>query len=213
MGYGTWRSLVAHQYGVLGVGGSNPLVPTTKYTLIMANALTIFRLILIPVFIILIFYPSPVLRYYALGVFILASLTDAVDGFVARKMKSVSEFGKHVDPFADRLLIISALVCLIIKNETKIWIAVLIIARDLLILIGFLSVKKKFGISIPVSVYGKITTVVVLIAIAVAIFGLKPYSDYLLYFAGILSVISALYYVIRAKRMLLTREIVKKEAA
>lgn len=179
----------------------------------MANALTIFRLILIPVFIALIFYPSSAFRYYALGVFILASLTDAVDGFVARRMKSVSEFGKHVDPFADRLLIISALICLIIKNETEIWVAVLIIARDLLILIGFLTVRKKSGISIPVSIYGKITTAVVLIAIAVAILRLKPYSDYLLYMAGLLSLISAVYYGIRARRLLFDREIVKKEAA
>ena len=205
--------MVAHQYGVLGVGGSNPLVPTIKLTKIMANALTIFRLILIPVFIVLIFYPFPEFRYYALGVFILASLTDAIDGLVARKMKSVSEFGKHVDPFADRLLIISALICLIIKNETEIWVAALIIARDLLILIGFLTVRKKSGISIPVSIYGKVTTAVVLLAIAAAIFGLNPYSDYLLYAAGLLSVISAVYYGIKARRLLFAREIGKKEAA
>jgi CDP-diacylglycerol--glycerol-3-phosphate 3-phosphatidyltransferase len=106
----------------------------------LANFFTCIRIALIPVVIWLILAMSTqeinASHYWALGVFVFAALTDFIDGQLARRMDIISEFGKIADPLADRLLVISVLIALMVGEFMPVWMGVLIIARDIIILAG-----------------------------------------------------------------------------
>lgn len=100
----------------------------------LPNKLTIFRVILIPFFILFLLVPiTSVDKWIALAIFIVASLTDLLDGKIARKYNLVTNFGKFMDPLADKLLVCSALICLIELNKIPSWMAIIIIAREFII--------------------------------------------------------------------------------
>ncbi len=97
----------------------------------LPNKLTIFRVILIPFFIIFLLIPiTSYDKWIALAIFIVASLTDLLDGKIARKYNLVTNFGKFMDPLADKLLVCSALICLIELNKIPSWMVIIIIARE-----------------------------------------------------------------------------------
>jgi cardiolipin synthase len=106
----------------------------------MANFFTCLRIILIPVVLWLISIMSKQTtdsaHYWALGVFMFAAATDFIDGQIARRTNTISEFGKLVDPLADRLLVISVLVALMWREFLPLWMGLLIVSRDVLMLIG-----------------------------------------------------------------------------
>jgi len=125
----------------------------------LANILTLIRLLLVPVFIIAIWYQKP---FIALVVFTVAGLTDAIDGYIARKFNQVSQFGKIVDPIADKTLLVSAFI-FIFNSQLPIkfpfWFVVLVISRDLYILAGSLLIYFIQGyLRVNPSVFGKATT-------------------------------------------------------
>ena len=120
------------------------------------NLLTISRILSVPVFIILMLEPSPVRALIAGIVFSLASATDWLDGYLARKWGQVTKFGKHLDPIADKILIMSALVVLVELRSDVVhsWMAILIIGREFAVT-GLRSIAASEGIIIPAEPVGK----------------------------------------------------------
>lgn len=128
----------------------------------LPNKITMIRIILIPFFVFFMLTDFvPYSQYIAAAVFIIASLTDTLDGYLARKYNLVSNFGKFVDPLADKLLVCSALVCFVAlpDNPMPAWGVIVIISRDFIIS-GFRLVASDAGVVIAASWWGKIKTVV-----------------------------------------------------
>ena len=125
----------------------------------LPNQLTIFRVILIPFFVF--FLLTDVLGaggdYLALVIFIVASLTDMLDGKIARKYNLVTNFGKFMDPLADKLLVCSAMICLVDLRLLPSWIVIIIIAREFIIS-GFRLIAAEHQIVIAASMWGKFKT-------------------------------------------------------
>lgn len=128
----------------------------------LPNKITMLRIILIPFFVFfmltdVVFYS----KYIAAGIFIVASLTDTLDGYLARKYELVSNFGKFMDPLADKLLVCSALICFVAVpgNPMPAWGVIVIVSRDFIIS-GFRLVASDAGVVIAASWWGKIKTVV-----------------------------------------------------
>jgi CDP-diacylglycerol--glycerol-3-phosphate 3-phosphatidyltransferase len=130
-----------------------------------ANKITMIRIFLIPVFMICLFsnwyYSKPV----AVGIFIIASATDFLDGYIARKYHQITDFGKFIDPLADKLLVTAAFVGLVEFNIMPAWIAIIIIARELIVN-ALRTVAISSGKVIAASNFGKAKTIVQLIGVA-----------------------------------------------
>ncbi|MFW6366110.1 MAG: CDP-diacylglycerol--glycerol-3-phosphate 3-phosphatidyltransferase [Spirochaetota bacterium] len=133
------------------------------------NMLSLLRIVLIPLFLYLLFQPGPVGKIWAITVFIIASITDFLDGWSARKLNQYSELGKFLDPLADKFLVIAALTAFLILDPLiPVWMVVIIVARDLLItLLRFLAVRK--GSSIRTSRFGKVKTAFQMVSIIIII--------------------------------------------
>lgn len=125
----------------------------------LANKLTLLRIFLVPLFIILLGYNQPL---YALIVFTIAGLTDAIDGYIARKRDEITLFGKIVDPIADKTLLLSAFIFIYNSNlvyKFPFWFVVLVISRDMYILLGSALIYLIKGhLKVNPSVFGKATT-------------------------------------------------------
>ena len=134
----------------------------------MANNLTIGRVLMIPVFLVLMYVDFPGSRYWALGVYIVACLTDFADGYIARHYNQVSDFGKFMDPLADKLLVCSALIAFVDMDLMPTWIVMIIIAREFIIS-GFRLVASDNGIVIAAGIWGKLKTVCQMVMIIVLI--------------------------------------------
>ena len=173
----------------------------------LPNKLTIFRVILIPFFIIALLVPGiPAGNWIALAIFIVASLTDLLDGKIARKYNLVTNFGKFMDPLADKLLVCSALICLVELSRIPSWMVVIIIAREFTIS-GFRLIAADNGVVIAASYWGKFKTVFQMLMIIVLILDI-PNSFFqvlgviLTYVALILTVVSLVDYIIKNKQVL-----------
>ena len=128
----------------------------------LPNKITMLRIVLIPFFVFFMLTEFvPYSKYIAAAVFIIASLTDTLDGYLARKYQLVSNFGKFMDPLADKLLVCSALVCFVAlpDNPMPAWVVIIIISRDFIIS-GFRLVASDSGVVIAASWWGKVKTVV-----------------------------------------------------
>lgn len=146
-------------------GGDGPARRVSTWNI--ANALTIARLVIVPVFVAFLFADGEVWRLAALGVFLLASLTDQLDGWLARKYALITDFGKIADPIADKALIGAALLVLSYLGEIPWWVTLVIIAREAgVTLLRFLVIRH--GV-IPASYGGKVKTVLQIVAIALYI--------------------------------------------
>ena len=137
----------------------------------LPNKLTLLRVIMIPffVFFLLINPEITALRIIADLIFIAASLTDMADGKIARKYNLVTNFGKFMDPLADKLLVCSAMICLIQTKQLAAWYVIIIIAREFIIS-GFRLIAAENGLVIAANIFGKIktTTQMIMIVILVA---------------------------------------------
>ena len=135
----------------------------------LPNKLTILRVIMIPFFIVTLMIDSiPGGKWIALGLFVIASLTDLLDGKIARKYNLVTNFGKFMDPLADKLLVCSAMIAMIELGRIPYWVVIIIIAREFIIS-GFRLVASDNGVVIAAGWWGKIKTVVQMIMIIVLI--------------------------------------------
>ncbi len=177
----------------------------------IANQLTLLRVILIPLFVLFLLLPmeSKAGRIIALILFILASATDAVDGYLARKYDLVTTFGKFADPLADKLLVCSALICLTAKGEIAAWIVIIIIAREFIIS-GFRLVASDAGIVIAASILGKVKTVAQIVMIILLLLNLtgvmQTITKIVVYLTLVLTVVSLADYIWKNRNVLRTEE-------
>jgi len=202
----------------------------------LPNKITLARILIIPVFLLFVI-PLPewilvseafrVIRpmlisindfiinygnYIAAAVFVLAASTDAVDGYIARKRKLVTNFGKFIDPIADKLLVTAALLALIERGELSSWIAIIIIGRELIVT-GLRLVAAGEGIVIAASKWGKAKTITQIIAITALLVRNFPFNqltnfrfdNYLMLAAVLVTIYSGIDYV--AKNMKVIRQI------
>lgn len=161
------------------------------------NKLTILRVVLIPVFMLFALYPVvPYSNFIALGVFVLAFLTDTLDGYLARKNGQVTNFGKIMDPLADKLLVTAALVCLATAGVVSPWVAVIILAREFIVS-GIRIAAAAEGNVIAASVWGKIKTVWQFVALSLALLCWEPnwFVSAAMWIAALLTVISGIDYI------------------
>lgn len=171
----------------------------------LPNKLTLFRVILIPFFIAaLLIKAIPYNDFVALGIFIVASLTDMLDGKIARKYNLVTNFGKFMDPLADKLLVCSALICLIELDRISSWMVIIIIAREFIIS-GFRLIASDNGVVIAASYWGKFKTVFQMIAVCLMIANIEALSIItliVLWIAIILTIVSLIDYIVKNKNVL-----------
>lgn len=163
----------------------------------LPNKLTCLRMVMIPFFVLFMYLSFPAARYIALVIFIAASLTDTADGYIARKYDLVTDFGKFMDPLADKLLVCSALICLVDSREIAGWVVIIIIAREFIIS-GFRLVAADNGIVIAASWWGKIKTIVQMALIIVMLLNvpaLRTLEIILTVAAVILTVVSLIDYI------------------
>ena len=134
----------------------------------LPNMLTLGRMILVPVFMVAILCAIPLGSYWAALIFIIASFTDFLDGYLARKNNQVTNFGKIMDPLADKLLVAAALISLVQLGDVPAWIAILILGREFAVT-GLRSVAAAEGIVVAASKLGKFKTVTQMIALILLI--------------------------------------------
>lgn len=168
----------------------------------LPNKLTMFRVILIPFFVVFMLVDiTSVDKWIALAIFIVASLTDLLDGKIARKYNLVTNFGKFMDPLADKLLVCSALICLVALNRIPAWIVIVIIAREFIIS-GFRLIASDNGVVIAASYWGKFKTTFQMVMICLMIADIEAISiltDIVMWAALILTVISLVDYLVKNK--------------
>ncbi len=177
----------------------------------LPNKLTMFRVILIPFFVFFLLAPyfEGYGNYIAVAIFIVASLTDLLDGKIARKYNLVTNFGKFMDPLADKLLVCSAMICLIDLGQLASWIVIIIIAREFIIS-GFRLVASDNGVVIAASYWGKFKTtfqmlmvIVLMLDITLNQFAwLHVLGVVLTYIALALTIISLVDYIAKNKNVL-----------
>lgn len=141
----------------------------------LANKLTIFRMILVPIMVIFAYLPiggdvyGVAIPMIIMDViFIIASITDKLDGYIARSRNQVTTFGKFLDPLADKILVLTAMVILVEKAKLPAWIPVIVLAREFIVSGFRLVAVEKGGIVIAASVWGKLKTVTQMIALIFA---------------------------------------------
>ncbi len=173
----------------------------------LPNKLTVLRVIMIPFFVVfmLMDITGAANKWIALAIFIVASLTDLLDGKIARKYNLVTNFGKFMDPLADKLLVSAAMICMIEKGMLASWIVIIIISREFIIS-GFRLVASDGGIVIAASYWGKFKTVFQMMMIIVLIMDLGGVFDIigtaLVWIALALTIVSLIDYVIKNKQVL-----------
>lgn len=182
----------------------------------LPNKLTMFRVVLIPFFVL--FMLAPVFQVWwgsliALIIFIVASLTDMLDGKIARKYNLVTNFGKFMDPLADKLLVSSALICFVALGRLEAWIVIIIIAREFIIS-GFRLVAADAGVVIAASMWGKVKTcfqmgLVILIIFFTPVFPgfetpdvINIVINILAYITAAITVISLIDYLVKNKSVM-----------
>ena len=173
----------------------------------LPNKLTVLRVVLIPFFVV--FMLVDILgandKWIALAIFIVASLTDLLDGKIARKYNLVTNFGKFMDPLADKMLVCSALICLTALDKLPAWITIVIICRDFVIS-GFRLVAADNGVVIAASYWGKYKTTFQMIMVCLLIADLAPLAlvtTIVTWIAVILTIVSLVDYLMKNRSVLM----------
>ena len=175
----------------------------------LPNKLTVLRVIMVPffVFFMLTDVGGTANKWIALVLFIVASLTDMLDGKIARKHNLVTNFGKFMDPLADKLLVCSAMICLIETGKLQAWIVLIIIAREFIIS-GFRLVASDNGIVIAASYWGKFKTVshmamIILLILDIQNPIMQTITTVVVWIGLILTVVSLVDYIVKNKQVLI----------
>lgn len=171
----------------------------------LPNKLTMLRILLIPFFVVfmLISPGEAAYRWIALGIFITASLTDLLDGKIARKYGLVTNFGKLMDPLADKMLVSAALICLTALGQLAAWIVIVIISREFIIS-GLRQIAADNGVVIAASYWGKYKTTFQMIMICLLIAGLdslRLLTEIVTWAAVILTIVSLIDYMIKNRQV------------
>lgn len=158
------------------------------------NKLTVFRLILVPFFILSAYYEMNQAMWISTGIFVVASATDFLDGYLARKHQLVTDFGKFMDPLADKVLVAAALLILIKMQRVESWAVLIIITREYAISI-LRAIAASSGKVIAASGGGKIKTVLQMVSIVMLLLNL-PFASALFYVSVLMTLYSGLQYII-----------------
>lgn len=170
----------------------------------LANKLTIFRIILVPIMVII---PFLGIKGEILGVpltwlivdliFVIASITDKLDGYIARKRNEVTNFGKFADPLADKVLVLAAMIMLVENDKIPAWIPIIVIAREFIVSGYRLIAMEKQGKVVAASIWGKLKTVTQMIAIILAFLDVNAFgtvfTENLVGFSFILNLIVTIF--------------------
>ena len=173
----------------------------------LPNKLTVLRVILIPFFVAALLVGGGeirVMRFLATAIFIVASLTDLLDGKIARKYNLVTNFGKFMDPLADKLLVCAALICLVELEQIPAWMVIIIVSREFTIS-GFRLIAAEQGLVIAASYWGKFKTTFQMIAVVLLILDLpvlRGVTDLCVWAALILTVVSLADYIAKNHKIL-----------
>jgi CDP-diacylglycerol--glycerol-3-phosphate 3-phosphatidyltransferase len=169
----------------------------------LPNLLTVARIMLVPVLVVALLGNTPSGDVLAAIVFALASLTDFVDGYLARARDSITTFGKLMDPLADKLLIVAALISLVSLNRLAAWVAMVIITRELAVTVLRLGATQA-GVVMAASMFGKVKTCLQIAAIlaVIAVHGQPTWVSLLVYLAVLVTVLSGLDYFFGLRRRL-----------
>ena len=172
------------------------------FTMNLANKITLLRIILIPLFLFFIYSDIEYNMLIATIVFVIASITDYLDGYIARSRNEVTNFGKFLDPLADKLMVTAAFISLVELGRIEGWIIFIIMAREFAIT-GFRAVAASDGLVIAASIWGKIKTVTQIIAIILALVN-SPYYNISVIIALIATLLSGVDYIYKNKNVLNT---------
>lgn len=172
----------------------------------LPNKLTMLRVVMIPFFVVFMLVPiaGGADKWIALALFIAASLTDMLDGHIARKYHLVTNFGKFMDPLADKLLVCSALICLVDLGRIPSWVVIVIIAREFIIS-GFRLIASDNGVVIAASYWGKFKTTFQMVMICLMIADLEPLrllTAVVMWIALALTVVSLVDYLVKNKSVM-----------
>lgn len=172
----------------------------------LPNKLTVLRMVLVPFFVaaLLLSKTNDSLKWVALALFVIASLTDFADGYIARKYNLITNFGKFMDPLADKILTISGMICLIELGRIPSWIVVIIVAREFIIS-GFRLVAAENGVVIAANYWGKFKTTFQMIMIILMIMNipqLQILTNIVMWIALALTLISLWTYIMANKQVL-----------
>lgn len=150
----------------------------------LANKLTVFRILLVPMMAIVPylnlqgdFFGLPYTYFWMELIFIVASITDKLDGYIARTRNQVTTFGKFLDPLADKILVLTAMILLVELGKIPAWIPVIVLAREFLVSGYRLLAVEKGGKVIAASTWGKLKTVTQMLAIILVIFDFNPFAE------------------------------------
>lgn len=150
----------------------------------LANKLTIFRIILVPIMVIIPFlgingevFNVPLTWIIIDFIFILASITDKLDGYIARSRNQITTFGKFLDPIADKILVLAAMIMLVESNRLPAWIPIIVLFREFIVSGYRLVAVEKGGKVIAASIWGKLKTVTQMLALVLAIIDVNPFLE------------------------------------
>lgn len=180
----------------------------------LPNKLTLLRILLVPVFILLLMgfqnSESTILKILPLIVFAFASFTDLLDGYIARRDNLITDFGKFMDPLADKILVNSALICFIELKMLAAWIVIVIIAREFIIS-GFRMLAAKKGITIAANIWGKLKTVSQMALVIIMLLSYANIMNFteilitpLIVIVVVLTIVSAVTYIYANKKVIET---------
>ena len=168
-----------------------------------ANKLTMFRVVLIPVLMALLYINFSLSSYVAMVVFIVAGLTDIADGYIARRRGQVTDFGKFLDPIADKVLVVAAMLWFVEQGVMPAWVALVVIIREFMVTSLRLIVVGNNGRVIAADIFGKIKTAVTMVCLT-AMF--LPLLDWMIYVCltaiTVTTLVSGVVYFIKNKDMI-----------
>ena len=172
------------------------------------NILSLGRLILVPVFAVL-FFAAPEYSWTAALVLLVSGITDFLDGFIARKYNQITQLGKILDPLADKLLVCSAMICMIEVDKLPAWVVIIIIGREFIIS-GFRLIAAENGIVIAANYWGKFKTVsqMIMIILLMLDFGgvFAVLTQIFIWLSVALTIISLLTYIMQNRKVLSMQE-------
>jgi CDP-diacylglycerol--glycerol-3-phosphate 3-phosphatidyltransferase len=176
------------------------------FELNLPNVLTVVRILLVPVLVAALLAATAKGDLLAAVVFVVASLTDALDGWIARRRRAESTFGKLMDPLADKLLVVAALVSLVSLDRLSAWVAMVIIAREFAVT-GLRQLAMEDGHVIPASSWGKVKTVaqIAMVLVLIAVDDRTLAVDLLIYATVLVTVVSGADYFFNFRSFMRTR--------
>jgi len=173
------------------------------FELNLPNVLTVFRILLVPVLVAALLSATASGDLLAAVVFAIASVTDALDGWIARRRRSESTFGKLMDPLADKLLVVAALVSLVSLARLSAWVAMVIIAREFAVT-GLRQLAMEHGHVIPASGWGKVKTItqIAMVLVLIAVDDRTVAVDLLIYATVLITIASGVDYFFNFRSLL-----------